>query len=200
VPSIGPVSIPRSASGIRGVSGARSLDAPARGGGRGLVIDNARSRAAALFDQSVREVKNGSFEKARGLCEQAAAMAPQEERYQDALRDWPAFVEAHKTPPDQRALAQAVLAEEAGDLVRATTLLRQATQANPANATAWNRLGLVLARQKDTRGAAAALGKAVELSPEDAGILSNFAKVAGAAEKAGGLEGGLRSLWKRIVR
>jgi Flp pilus assembly protein TadD len=165
-----------------------------------LIIDNAQSRGAAAFEQAIREIKNGAFEKAQGLVRQAAEAAPQEPAYRDALAQWSAFVEQHRTPEDQRAMAQAVLAEQTGDLGRATTLLRQATTLNPKNATAWNRLGLLLARQKDMQAAATALGRAMELDPDDAGIRSNFTKVVAAAERGGGLDGGLRALWKRLAR
>lgn len=197
-----PPSAPRSAASIRGATptAARSFDRSTTSqAGRSLVIDNAQVRAATLFDQSIREVKNGALDKARGLLEQAATLAPNEERYRATLAAWDDFVATHRTPEDMRALALAVRTEDAGDLVKATALLRQATQWNPQNATAWNRLGLILARQKDTRGAVDALSKAVELAPHDAAILSNFTKVAGAAEK-GGVDVGLRNLWKRIVK
>ena len=166
----------------------------------GLLIAGDHTKAAALHAQCIRELKNGSIERAHQLAKQAASAAPDMTRYSDTLADWPTFVTAHHTPADIRLKAQAVTAEDAGDFEKAMSLLRQAVAANPANASAWNRLAILLVTRKgDVAGAMDAVQRAVELVPEDATYLSNFSKFAALAEQDGGLDKKARGLWNRIV-
>lgn len=164
------------------------------------MVGNATARAGGLYDDAVREVKNGNLDKARALIVEGRGVAGDDPRFDAALRDWPAFVAAHKTAEDARLLAQSVRAEGVGDIARALQLAQTAARVNPDNASAWNRVGLLLARQKDLPGAAAALGKALELAPEDAAIASNFTKIAQLVETSGDLDRGLKSLWKKVTR
>lgn len=200
IPPIAPSSAPRPVPHTSpGVHSSPSMPRPAGGSARALVVDNAQFRAAALYEQCLRDVKNGALDKARGLLEQAVSWMPDEPRYRAALEDWSAFVERNKTREDLHALALAIRAEQLGNLANATALLRHVTQLNPNNASAWNRLGLLLARQKDTRGALEALTQALRAAPNDAAIRSNLLKVASAAQK-GGFDLGLGDLWKRLTK
>ncbi len=166
----------------------------------GLLIAGDHTKAAALHAQCIRELKNGTIERAHQLARQALNAAPDMTLYQDTLSEWPQFVAAHRTPDDVRARAQAVIAEEAGDFDKALTLLQQAVQTNPKNASAWNRLAVLLAmRKNDINGALEAAQKAVELVPDDATYLSNFTKFAALAEKRGGLDQKGRGLWNRLL-
>jgi Flp pilus assembly protein TadD len=166
----------------------------------GLLIAGDHTKAAALHAQCIRELKNGSVERAHQLARQALNAAPDITLYRDTLAEWPQFVAAHRTPDDVRAKAQAVLAEEAGDFEKALTLLRQSVATNPKNASAWNRLAVLLATRKgDIAGAVDAAQKAVELVPDDATYLSNFTKFAALADKGGGLDQKKRGLWNRLL-
>lgn len=166
----------------------------------GLLIAGDHSKAAAYHAQCIRELKNGTVERAHQLARQALTAAPDITLYRDTLAEWPAFVAAHRTPDDVRAKAQAVLAEEAGDFDKALVLLQQAVASNPKNASAWNRLAVLLAmRKNDIAGAVDAAQKAVELVPDDATYLSNFTKFAALAEQRGGLDQKKRGLWNRLL-
>lgn len=178
-------------------AGAGALGGAARAGG--LVVDNAQSQANTRFEEAVRLIKRGEATKARRLIEVAQALVPDDTRFTSALAEWRAFVAIHETAPDQRAFARAVRAEALGDIQGAMELLRQATSMNPEHANAWNRLGLLLARNRDLQGAVDALSRAVELAPNDPSILANFSRVAEAHERSGGLDGKLRALWRRFV-
>ncbi len=154
--------------------------------GRGLVIDSARSQAADLYEQCLRDIKNGELARAWQLACMALQASPNEPRYQALIDDWQQVVEENKTREDTRLYAQAVRAESLGDINRAVTLLKSAVAHNPDNAAAWNRLGLNLARNAaDLQGAVAALEKATALVPDDAVFRSNLGKAVAAAERRG---------------
>lgn len=153
----------------------------------GLVVDDAgRSRAAALHAQVLRDLKNGAIARAYAVARMAHDAAPDVALYKEILDNWNAFVAEHRTADDARLHAQAVSAESSGDPARAVALLRQAVQANPQNAAAWNRLGLLLAtRIKDVDGALNAMTRAIELSPNDPTFKNNFGKIAAMADRGG---------------
>jgi hypothetical protein len=170
----------------------------------GLVVDDAgRSRAAALHAQVLRDLKNGAIARAYAVARMAHDAAPDVPLYREILDNWNAFVAEHRTADDARLHAQAVSAESSGDPVRAVALLRQAVQANPQNAAAWNRLGLLLAtRIKDVDGALNAMTRAIELSPNDPTFKNNFGKIAAMADRGGPEPDDKKSggLLKRIFR
>ncbi|MDP2340493.1 MAG: hypothetical protein Q8O67_06030 [Deltaproteobacteria bacterium] len=167
----------------------------------GLLIAGDHTKAAALHAACIRELKNGTVERAHQLARQALNAAPDMTLYRDTLAEWPAFVAGHRVADDIRFKAQAVTAEEAGDIDKAVALLRQSVAANPKNASSWNRLAVLLATKKaDIDGAMEASQKAVELVPDDATFLSNFTKFAAIADKAsGGIDKKARGMWNRLL-
>lgn len=167
----------------------------------GAVLLDGRHRAASLHAQCMREVKNNNLTTARDLAEQAAEAAPDVALHRETLAGWDAFVAAHVVPDDARNEAQAIRAAELGDPTRAIALLRAAVVHNPKNAVVWNRLAVLLAtRERDFAGAVDAAAKALELVPDDATYMSNFAKFAAVAEKQGVADKSGRSLWQRLLR
>lgn len=166
----------------------------------GAVLLDGRHRAASLHAQVVRELKNGKVDVARGFAEQALEAAPDVALHKDTLAKWDEFVAAHVVADDARSEAQAIRAAELGDPTRAIALLRNAVAHNPRNAAVWNRLAVLLAtRERDFVGAVDAAAKALELAPNDATYMSNFAKFAAVAEKHGIVDGKKRGLWKRLL-
>lgn len=83
---------------------------------------------------------------------------------------------------------------------RAVFHLRRAAEVSPNSPVVFNRLGIALARQKDLRGATNALGRALELAPDDPTIVTNFTRLATMADRAE--QGGPRkqTLWDRLKR
>jgi hypothetical protein len=167
----------------------------------GLLIAGDHGKAASLHAQCIKELKNGTVERAHQLARQALNAAPDMTLYRDTLAEWPAFVAAHRTPDDVRFKAQAITAEEGGDFDKAVALLRQSVAANPQNASSWNRLAVLLATKKaDIDGAMEAAQKALEVAPNDATYLSNFTKFAAIADKAaGGIDKKARGMWNRLL-
>lgn len=166
----------------------------------GAVLLDGRHRAASLHAQCVRELKNGNINAARDLAEQAHDAAPDVALHKDTLLQWDEFAASHVVADDARAEAQAIRAAELGDPTRAIALLKKALEANPKNAAVWNRLAVLLAtRERDFVGAVDAAAKALELAPNDATYMSNFAKFAAVAEKHGSVDKSKRGLWKRLL-
>ncbi len=169
---------------------------------RPAVVDDAgHARALALHSQCLRDLKGGAVARAWGVAKMAHESAPDVALYREVLDDWNAFVSQHKVADDARLHAQAVSAETAGDVDRAVTLLKQATTANPRNAAAWNRLGLLLAtRMNDLDGALNAMTRAIELSPDDPTFKNNFGKIAALSQRRGRPANAKSGLFGRLFR
>ncbi len=204
-PSLPPASDPprRSAAAIRGAAPRAPLGPEGAASSTPSTTPSAapataHTKAADLYERARRAVRNGAFDDARAFLAQAIELSPFTEVYQRASEHWDAFVAANEMPKDQRQIAMAVRAEHLGDLSGAIGHLQQATWTNPDNATAWNRLGLLLARTKDTAGAIAALRRAAELAPHDVAIVSNLTKLAATAEHHD--DKGLKALVKGLLR
>ncbi len=88
--------------------------------------------------------------------------------YQAALKIDPGSIEALS--------GLAHLYSLSGRYPEAATLLQQYIAANPADARAYAQLALVLAEQKRIDEAGQAMSKALELAPDDSGILKNAAR------------------------
>jgi tetratricopeptide (TPR) repeat protein len=74
-------------------------------------------------------------------------------------------------------LSEGRAALERGDLDDAKAKFRHALHEEPDSGAANRLLGLALAKQGDTKGGVAALGKALEIDPEDSVASSNLAKL-----------------------
>ncbi len=93
-------------------------------------------------------------------------------------------------------LRSAERAEGSGSMAQSVAILERAAEMFPSNPMVLNRLGVALARSKNLRGALTALGKALDLKPNDPTILSNFTRIAALAENAA--PGQAPSLWNRL--
>ena len=93
-------------------------------------------------------------------------------------------------------LRSAERAEGSGNMAQSVLILERAAEMFPSNPMVLNRLGVALARSKNLRGALTALGKALDLKPNDPTILSNFKRIAALAENAAPAQA--PSLWDRM--
>lgn len=93
-------------------------------------------------------------------------------------------------------LRSAERAEGSGNMAQSVAILERAAEMFPSNPMVLNRLGVALARSKNLRGALTALGKALDLKPNDPTILSNFTRIAALAENAAPAQA--PSLWDRM--
>jgi hypothetical protein len=87
-------------------------------------------------------------------------------------------------------------ATAAGNHAEATQLYEQLTRSSPSNAGAWYALGQSRMRQRNGRGAAAALERATQLSPRNA----NYWATLGTARRNSGDAGGARSAFQQALR
>jgi tetratricopeptide (TPR) repeat protein len=109
------------------------------------------------------EAQPSQTEAARTWFDRAVALqddSPEEARraYEEAIRLYPQFVEAH--------INLGLLNHEAGDLAKAETCYRRALEYDPKLALAHFNLGVVLEDQQKKSGAIAAYTEAVRLAPD----------------------------------
>ena len=97
-----------------------------------------------------------------------------------AVRDWAR--EERERPAPHRYAAR--IYEDMGSLSQAVEATRREVAADPADASAWERLGRLLLRSFDRAGARAALERARELHPSEQGLL-DLALVANLAGDVG---------------
>jgi cytochrome c-type biogenesis protein CcmH len=91
---------------------------------------------------------------------------------------------------------RAQAATAAGNHAEATRLYEQLTRMTPSSAGAWYSLGLSRMRQRNGRGAAAALERATQLSPRNA----NYWAALGTARRNAGDAGGSRAAFQQALR
>ncbi|MCB9660106.1 MAG: protein kinase [Sandaracinaceae bacterium] len=95
-----------------------------------------------------------------------------------------------------RVQEQARAATSAGNHAEATRLYEQLTRMTPSSAGAWYSLGTSRMRQRNGRGAAAALERATQLSPRNA----NYWATLGTARRNAGDSGGSRAAFQQALR
>jgi hypothetical protein len=144
-------------------------------------------QAAAHYEQAMADLDAGNIARGFTFLRLAAERDPRNPTYHRALDDWDAMVMQRlrgNTNDPNRVFADALRAEQAGDFVRAIELLQSLTLKTPDSAALWNRLGVLLAtRKKDIPAALHALGKALELEPNNPAYMNNFGKVATQTDK-----------------
>jgi tetratricopeptide (TPR) repeat protein len=103
------------------------------------------------------------------LWEQSGKVQQAEQHYQQALALDASYLDA--------LIGYARLKDRQGEMVTATRLYQQATQAHPNNPSVFNHLGLCLARRRMFNESLAALDRAVRLAPEKHLYRNNIAMV-----------------------
>lgn len=139
------------------------------------------ARAAALHAQALRDLQTGDLTRAWQLASLAAQLDPEHPRYRATIERWSEHVSratAGRGDADEaRLYGEAIAREDAGDVAGALALLRRAVTAHPEHAPSWNRLGVLLLRERDVEAAIAAFERAVLLDADDATYRNNLGKV-----------------------
>jgi tetratricopeptide (TPR) repeat protein len=139
----------------------------------------ARVRALRLYELALADLRVGKTVSAHLHAKLALQACPGEPKVKALLDHWDiATQQAKAVADDQRLVAEAQKAEDAGEFGRALHLLKQAAERNPGAAGLHNRIGVILAtRICDYAAASNALLRAVELDPHNMIYRSNLGKV-----------------------
>lgn len=143
--------------------------------------DAMREKARKLFEDAMKDYREGRIGAARMNAKLATIYDPANEEYRTALEQWG---KGGRRRAQQQASSYAVLYEEAqeregnGDVEGAVTLLLQGAEEFPDIAAIQNRLGVLLAiHKREYDRASAYIQRAIELDPENLHYKSNLGKI-----------------------
>jgi tetratricopeptide (TPR) repeat protein len=135
-----------------------------------------------LYEQALQDFEAGYLNRAKQNLKLATICAPNQDEYRETLAAWEAAEsiqeEARDQAPEIKLYELAHKCEASGDIDSAIALLREGIELKPDLAPFHNRLGVILAINKnDFVNAAKSVGLAVSLEPDNLHYKNNLSKI-----------------------
>ncbi|MFZ9888690.1 MAG: hypothetical protein ACO3JL_14415, partial [Myxococcota bacterium] len=147
-----------------------------------------QAKARRLFEEALRDHREGRIGAARMNAKLATIYDPAEETYAAALEEWASSGRAPRSAGEDYAVLYdgAQSCEAKGDIAGALQMLEQGVSNFPDIAAFHNRLGVLLAiHRREYDRAAASIQRAIELDPENLHYKSNLGKIVSRSKHRG---------------